>query len=401
MSSPHDPSVSRAGRKRALWATGPCSQSRLQRVVKLPDAERCVATVRALASAPTIPMHEQRALAAIRTELARIGVTPTTDRWGQLHARVAQGEAKRALVLVAHTDHPGFEVVTASGAAGRVRVRGGLDARLLARGAIPVIVHHDDGRTPARATLDDYVAALELPNASQGHLRIAADAPLEPGMWAVLDLPAFAREGDELRLRAADDLAGCAVVVETLAALAAETRPHDVRVLFTRAEETGLFGARLAAEDGSLPRDAVVVSLEASRELPHVRAGDGPVIRAGDLMNTFSNEAERPLRVAQERLALAGIPSQRALLTGGTCEASVFVRLGWLATGVALPNIGYHNAGAEGFVPETVRLSDVRGAVALLAEAAVAAAEDAVESWWPDNRAVPDEIRRLLDGLRG
>ena len=133
-----------------------------------------------------------------------------------------------------------------------------------------------------------------------------------------------------------------------------------------------------------------------------MRAGDGAVVRTGDLMNTFSNEAERALRVAQERLALTGIRTQRALLTGGTCEASAFVRLGWLATGIALPNVNYHNAGAaDRFLPEIVRLSDVRSAVALLAEAAVAAAEDAAESWWHDNRSVPDEIRRLMDGLRG
>lgn len=369
-------------------------------MVRLPDAERCVTTVRAIASAPTIPMHEGRALAAIRAELLRIGITPTTDRWGQLHARVASGDPRRPLALVAHTDHPGFEVVEAKGTTGRVRVRGGLQPRLLAR-PVAVVVHHDDGRAPVHAVLDDYVAAPDLPNTSQGHLRIAAEGALEPEMWAVLDLPAFAREGDELRLRAADDLAGCALAVETLAALASETRPHDVRVLFSRAEETGLFGARLAAGDGSIPREAFVVSIEASQELPHVRAGDGAVVRTGDLMNTFSNEAERALRVAQERLALTGIRTQRALLTGGTCEASAFVRLGWLATGIALPNVNYHNAGAaDRFLPEIVRLSDLRSGVALLAEAAVAAAEDAVESWWPGEQVVPDDIKRLMDELK-
>ena len=366
-------------------------------MIRLPDAERCVETVRAIASEPTIPMHEHRALGAIRAQLARLGISPTTDRWGQLHARVSRGAVRRPVTLVAHTDHPGFEVVEARGGTGRVRVRGGLQARLLA-GTVPVIVHHDDGRSPFPALLDDYIPAPQLPNASQGHLRITGEGQLEPGMWAVLDLQAFARDGDFLRLRAADDLAGCALAVETLAALASETRPHDVRVLFSRAEETGLFGARLAAEDGSIPREAFVISIEASRELPHVLAGDGIVVRAGDLMNTFSNEAERALRVAQERLFESGIATQRALLTGGTCEASVFVRLGWLATGVALANVNYHNAGAlDHFVPETVHLGDFRGGVALLAEAAVTAEEDAHESWWAAEMEVPDAIRRLLD----
>ena len=369
-------------------------------MIRLPDAERCVATVRAIAGEPTIPMHEHRALGAIRAQLARLGITPTTDRWGQLHARVTSGAARRPVTLVAHTDHPGFEVVEARGGTGRVRVRGGLQPRLLA-GTVPVIVHHDDVRPSFPALLDDYVSAPEFPNASQGHLRIVAEGQMEPGMWAVLDLPAFARDGDLLQLRAADDLAGCALAVETLAALASETRAHDVSVLFSRAEETGLFGARLAAEDGSIPREAFVISIEASRELPHVRAGNGIVVRAGDLMNTFSNEAERALRVAQERLSESGIATQRALLTGGTCEASVFVRLGWLATGVALANVNYHNAGVEDhFVPETVHLSDLRSGVALLAEAAIAAEEDAHESWWAAEQKVPDAIRQLLESRR-
>ena len=171
-----------------------------------------------------------------------------------------------------------------------------------------------------------------------------------------------------------------------------------MHVVFTRAEETGLFGARLIAEDGLIPRDAYVVSLEASNAR-FAPAGEGIVVRVGDLMNTFSNDAERYLRVAQEELAQAGIPTQRRLLPGGTCEASAFVRLGWTATGVALPNVNYHNDPEDGtFAPEIVRLGDVLSGVALLARAAVAAGTDASETWWPAARRVPDEIRRLLEG---
>jgi endoglucanase len=175
-------------------------------------------------------------------------------------------------------------------------------------------------------------------------------------------------------------------------------RPHDAHAVFTRAEETGLYGARLAAEDGLVPRDAYVVSVEASRTMATAESGKGVVVRAGDLHNTFSNEAERYLRVGRERLAEAGIATQRALLTGGTCEASAFVRLGWTATGMALPNVNYHNAAPEGgFAPEIVRLSDIASGVALAVESAVAAAEDASEAWWPDVREVPQTIRDVLE----
>jgi hypothetical protein len=125
------------------------------------------------------------------------------------------------------------------------------------------------------------------------------------------------------------------------------------------------------------------------------------VVRAGDLHNTFSNDAERYLRVARERVAEKGQAVQRALLVGGTCEASAFVRLGWTATGIALPNVNYHNAApGGGFAPEIVRISDIASAVALLVEAATAAGIEASESWWPDVRVVPDEIRNLLGRSR-
>src|SRR5207249_10475043 len=110
-----------------------------------------------------------------------------------------------------------------------------------------------------------------------------AEEPLAGGEYRMLDPPAADVAGDEIRIRAADDLAGCALIGSALQALREEPAPHDVHAIFTRAEETGLYGARLAAEDGLLPRDAYVVSVEASRALPGAEAGRGIVVRAGDL----------------------------------------------------------------------------------------------------------------------
>ncbi len=366
-------------------------------MARLPAADATLATVERIASAPTAPYHEQRAMRAIAAELERCGIQSELDAYGQLHARVRSGTAAHPLALLAHTDHPAFEVTAASGREGRARVLGGFYARNLAS-EVRVRVCDDLDTEPFGATLDDFVPAVDVANNSLGHCRIRAERALATGHWATCDLPAFEVQGDELHLRAADDLALCAVVVLTLAALRDDVRPHDVHALFTRAEETGLYGARLAAEDGLVAREAIVVSLEASRALPQARPGAGVVVRPGDVYNTFSNDGERFLRVARERLSDAGIPTQRALLTGGTCESSAFVRLGWTTTAIALPNVNYHNMTEEHdrFVPEIVRLSDLRGAVALLVEAATAAGSDVDESWWPDVRVVPPEMRALL-----
>lgn len=366
----------------------------------LPDVDAVLETLAPIASAPTAPYHEWRALAAIRRELERAGLAVRSDDYGQLFAAVRRGDA-RPVVLVAHTDHPAFEVVSADGATGSVRVLGTFPGRPFER-PVKVRVYDDGGGAPAVGVLKGFVARPDAVHNSLGRLRIRAERSLEPGQWAVLDLPAFEAHGDELRMAAADDLALCALVVLALDQLSRETSAVDVTAVFTRAEETGLYGARLIAEEGAIPQGAVVVSLEASRALPHAPAGGGPVVRAGDLHNTFSNDAERYLRVAAERLAAEGIPTQRALLTGGTCEASTFVAHGWATTGMALPNVNYHNrGGGERFVPEIVRMDDLRGGVALVVEAVHAAAEDAREAWWPSAGPVPDEVKALLRGREG
>ncbi len=365
------------------------------RPVKRLDERATLAMLERVASPPTVPYHEWRALDAIAAELRALGLPVTSDRYGQLFSHLAQGSAKRSLVFVAHTDHPGFEVVEANGSRGLARFRGGIDPAYF-RADIPLVVHRD-GRSDGHAARGvNYVADPVLPDWSAGYCEVRAERDLEVGDWAVLDMPAFERRGPELHLRSADDLAGCALIIAMLAALGDETRAFDVHAVFTRAEESGLFGARIVAEDGSIPKDAYVVSVEASNSR-YAPAGAGIVVRAGDYHNTFSNEAERYLRVAQERIAERGIVAQRRLLPGGTCEASAFVRLGWVATGLALPNTGYHNAGPDGrIVPEMIRIDDVLSGIALSVEAAIAAGEDAAESWWPDVRAVPADIRERL-----
>ncbi len=360
------------------------------------DPDEVLAVLRRIALSPTAPYHEWAVLDAIRTELEGGGIGTTTDSFGQVHARVSTGAAKRALIFAAHADHPAFEIIEASGRTGKARVLGGFRQRVFPS-EVAVTVHSDAGGAPFAAVLTDPVTDIEPLHNSTTVCRIRADRPLAVGQFAMLDLPAADISGDEIRMRAADDLAGCALIVLVLLGLRDERAPHDVHAIFTRAEETGLYGARLAAEDGLLPRDAYVVSVEASRALPGAEAGRGVVVRVGDFHNTFSNEAERYLRVARERLAERGIPTQRALLVGGTCEASSFVRLGWTATGIALPNVNYHNAASDGgFASEIVRLTDLLSGIALGIEASLAAGDDADESWWPDVRVTPAEIRDVL-----
>ena len=364
-------------------------------LTRLPAADAMLATLRAIVSAPTAPYHERHAIAAIRERLDAAGIATRTDAYGQLFARLRRGTA-RPLAFVAHTDHPAFEVTSAHGREGTVRVLGGFRGRTLEE-PFAARVHDDDGAASFPATIDRFVPDLDPVHNSPGRARIRAESAIRPGQWAVLDMPPLEVEGEELRMRAADDLAGCALIVSALEAIATEGYPADVTAVFTRAEETGLYGARLVAEERALEPDTVVVSVEASRALPHAPAGGGIVVRAGDLHNTFSNAAERFLRAAAERLGRDGLRTQRALLTGGTCEASTFVVHGWPTTAIALPNVNYHNRGQdERFAPEIVRLDDLTSGIALLAEMPRAVADDAREAWWASAGPVPEDVKGAL-----
>src|SRR5439155_641671 len=84
-------------------------------------------------------------------ELERGGIPTKTDPFGQVHARVSAGAAKRALVFAAHTDHPAFEVIEASGKAGKARVLGGFRQRVFPPD-VAVTVHGDAGGVPVAAS---------------------------------------------------------------------------------------------------------------------------------------------------------------------------------------------------------------------------------------------------------
>ena len=357
----------------------------------VPTIDESLRLLREIGSPPTAPYHEHAPRAAIERELQRLALTHRRDRWGNVITSIRAGERSRPVALVAHMDHPAFDVVEANGTSAVARVRGGL-FRETFNPPVAISICRDGETIRARGSELTY--DIELVNYSIGFLLLDAERPLRVGDWGILDLPAFERSGDDVRMRAADDLAGCALIVAVLQALRAERRGHECYGVFTRAEEPGLFGARLVADERTLPSDAVVVSIETSRELPGAVHARGPVIRVGDFHHTFDDVAESYLRVAAERIA--PLETQRMLMYGGTCEGSAFIDAGYATTAIALPLRNYHNAGSRGPAPEIISLSDFQSAAALLHEAVIAAAEDAVESYRVSTGAVPEEIRTLL-----
>jgi endoglucanase len=384
--------------------------------------ETALKTLAALGRLPAAPYYEHRGAGYVRAFCEDAGLEVHADRWGNvLASRPGSSPDAPGLAFVAHLDHPGFEAVEERDGDLVCDALGGIPPGALERGVKVLVLSPKeppgDSIDPAslhnRTTAPDYERipgeiVRAVPVSEDAHDTPPRDRsvivrPVRPVAHlpcsVVFDLPDFDLDADTIRMRALDDLAGCAASLAALKAVAAGPTPGAVYGLFTRAEETGLIGARLAAADGLLPRNTVVVSVESSRAIPGAQIGRGPVIRTGDVRTTFDSRAEAYLTVARERLSarVGTFPWQRQLMSGGTCEASAFSAFGYSVTGLAFPLGNYHNAGPDNSVAaEYISLADFAGGAALLAEAASLAGTSPVSASGERMRSRPEEEARRL-----
>lgn len=322
-----------------------------------------LAIARALLSIPTAPFHEQRVMTVIRDMLSGWGIRYRSDPHGNLIARL--GQARSApWALVAHTDHPGMEVTSVRGHVGFGTFLGGVRPNSLP-GAL-VRLYGTGGE--ATGTIE---TVREVRGEKRVRIRLDRQT-VQPGWFGTFDLGAPVVDRQRIAATAVDDLIGCATILSVLGTLKAQNASCRVLGVFTRAEEVGFAGAQALVQDRTLPDDARVVSLEASLEMAGARQNKGPVIRVGDRTATFDAGLERRLHEAALGLEKTD-PSftfQRQLMSGGTCEATVFTAAGYRAVGLAYPLQNYHNmVEPEGVAREQVATADYLGGVRLLAAA--------------------------------
>jgi len=185
----------------------------------------------------------------------------------------------------------------------------------------------------------------------------------EFGVFAMWDLPAFEFKSNQIHSRACDDLLGCAAILCLFRELEAAQANIACLGLFTRAEEVGFVGAIKLTQAKVVSRQTTIVSLETSAPRGSAKSGDGPIIRVGDRMSIFDNEATSSLL---ESAKTAGIQVQRCLLDGGTCEATAYQLYGYRCAGVSLALGNYHNCGPDrSIVPEFVAFQDYASLVSL------------------------------------
>jgi putative aminopeptidase FrvX len=328
----------------------------------------------------------------VRAWAARRGLSVSDDRAGNLLVRSAERSRKRPVVAVAHMDHPAL-VVRRTGARTEVELRGGVYPEYVARARLLL----ETATGPRPVGLDEFDATTSRGWLGGSH----SDAAVGDIVRWAFPPASLGIDGDQLRARACDDLAGAAAALTALDRLAGAGVGH-FSVLLTRAEEVGFVGAIAACELKTLPAGARVLSIECSRQSTDAPVGGGPIVRVGDASSVFSSELTN--RVSDTAKS-AQIPHQRKLMSGGSCEATAFAALGYEATGLCLALDNYHNmVDIDGvrsgkrkarLGPEEISLQDFHGLVDLLE--AVALGLDSGRSQLPKRlRSLYSEQRHLL-----
>ena len=307
------------------------------------QTEALLATLRAILTQPTAPFREDAVRREIMKQLGELpSVTVEQDAFGNVLTHYSRGPADARFVFAAHMDHPGF-------------VRGEF------LGGVP----------------EEY-------RASNPPVRDFGD-------FAMWDLPAFEVREGRVYSRACDDLVGCAVIVAMFQELAGSGAECSVHGIFTRAEEVGFIGAIHLARSSRLPRSLTIVSLETSSERGGAcTMGAGVIVRVGDRTSIFDSEATAMLiDLAQH----SGIPHQRALMSGGTCEATAYQLYGYRAAGLCVALGNYHNCGPHLQISaEYVAVTDV----AAMTQLCVAGALLPSDAPSPEN-ALRERLERGLE----
>ncbi|MFG0257965.1 MAG: M20/M25/M40 family metallo-hydrolase [Phycisphaerales bacterium JB043] len=323
----------------------------------------------------------------------------TRDTIGNMTIAIANAEAsERPIYFTAHLDHPAFVIdsIIGPGTLG-AQFRGGVMEPYFVGSRVCVhtsgggvlgarVVEHEGAAPPERVFVR---CVLELDAEAGDGVRV--------GDFATWDLPETSIDDEGIvHARVCDDLAALAAALCALDELARDDQPQDVRVLMTLAEEVGFIGAIAACRERTMPEGSRLIALENSRAMPDAPIGNGPIVRVGDRLSTFSPSLTSSIaKVAQK---LTNIPEQpvgsknpepdspfkwqRKLMAGGACEATAFCSFGYEATCVCLPLGSYHNMGeidrvqdevkrgerdiSASIEPERIALSDFEDLVLLL-----------------------------------
>lgn len=360
--------------------------------------DKCIQSLTKISSHPTAPFYEYWMSAYIQSELKRLGLAVRQDKYGNIISEYAGPKApKQGTALVAHMDHPGFELANKEGT--KAWLLGNVDKECFGKPVpvrvFPILPADGEAAQGIRGMITG--VGGRLGNRVLLNLKLDGRAPALPafGVW---DLPPADARDSLTHMQAFDDNAGCATVLMALEQLVERHAPCRCYGVFTRGEEVGCAGALALAREKLLPSDTIVVSVDTTQENPQMKIGDGPVIRVGDTIMTFDRKAEMVLRVAVDAMCKENpaVKVQREF-TPGVGEAFVFALEGYCTTAIAIPLGNIHNMTPEhALAPEYLSPDDIATAVEMLARSTEYVSTDNTASMRKDL----DHFRPLAERLK-
>jgi putative aminopeptidase FrvX len=323
-----------------------------------------------ICSIPTAPFAEQQVVQYIeRFVAARPRLRLRRDRYGNLLIELS-GKAKSKQprwIFAAHMDHPGFvadrmldEKTLIAHFRGWVQidyVKGTKVRFFNDQGEVAGRVMDATSSNHDRLTVPDRVTVRVSRNVRSG----------SPGMF---DQGAARIKGNRCSSRGIDDQGGVAAALAMLDALSKKPPALPVAVLLTRAEEEGFIGAIAAVTDQKLLKKSDrIIAIECSAMQPYAPQGNGVIVRVGDKTSIFNSALTYFLTQQAEDLAKRdkSFAFQRALMPGGTCEATVYDAYGYTAAAVCIALGNYHNMdrARKKIGPEFIDVSDWKNMVKL------------------------------------
>lgn len=287
--------------------------------------------------------YEHEAREAIRAEAKKMlaaceGARVYSDTMGNLYAhRPGTDKNKKHVMLCAHMDEVGF-IIRFATEEGLLRFDcvGGIDPRVIASRRVLV----GDDRIPGvigfkavhlmsaadRETAPDYeMLSIDIGATSKDE----AEKFCPPGTYATFD-SRYVEFGDGfVKAKALDDRVGCHVLLH---ALEHSSYAGDMTCVFTVQEESGLRGAKIAANRVK-PDMALILEGTTSNDMGDVPAhltvtncGEGAVVSLMD-KSCMMDVALRKL--AMEVAERRGIPAQyKRFVAGGTDAGSIHLAQG-------------------------------------------------------------------------
>jgi putative aminopeptidase FrvX len=353
--------------------------------------------LRALCSIPTAPFAEQHVIRFVEGFVkARSGLRLSRDRYGNLLIELKGAPKAPRFVFTAHMDHPGF-VATRM-----------LDERTLQAAFHGWVMAEffknqrvrffESNGSEVRATVLDWTIGKERKIPETVRLRVGGPVtPGSPGMW---DQGESRVKGKKFYSRVCDDLAGAAAALTMIDQLSRKRPKAPVAVLLTRAEEEGFIGAVAASlEPKLLRRSDRIIAIETSAEQPYAPQGQGAIVRVGDKTSVFNSALSYFITQQVEALKKKdkSFKYQRALMPGGTCEATVYDVYGFTAGSICVALGNYHNMDKQRkkIGPEYIDVNDWRNMVKLFVQVARSA-----HQFEPGHKALRQRIEKRFEKLK-